>query len=76
MENASKALMIAAEVLLGVLIISGAVYLFTQSGGFASNYYDSIQQQEIQSFNAQFEKYNIKPKDGTRYNNCRFNDFN
>ena len=34
MENASKALIIAAEVLIGLLIISLAVYLFTSFRNF------------------------------------------
>ena len=36
MENASKALIMAAEILIGLLIISLAVYLFTSFGTSAA----------------------------------------
>ena len=38
MENASKALIMAASVLLGVMIISFAVYLFSTFGSYSSSY--------------------------------------
>ena len=39
MENASKALIMAASVLLGVMIISFAVYLFSTFGSYSNEVY-------------------------------------
>ena len=39
MENASKALIMAAGVLLGVMIISFAVYLFSTFGSYSNDVY-------------------------------------
>lgn len=57
MENASKALIMAGGVLIGVLVLSLGVYLFTTFGGQASSMYDEIQQQQIEQFNSQFNVY-------------------
>lgn len=57
MENASKALLIAAEVLLGVLIITVLVYAFTSGNAFSESYGETMDTQAIQEFNVQFEKY-------------------
>lgn len=57
MENASKALLMAAGVLLGLMIISLAVLLFTNFGGTSSQIHDNIEQNQISQFNSQFTKY-------------------
>jgi len=57
MENATKALLIASGVLVGVLILSLAVYLYTTLGEYVD---DTQKQMEINSnnqFNTQFLKY-------------------
>ena len=57
-ENASNALMIAAGVLISILIISLAVYLFNSSSDFAESYYADIDSKTTQAFNNEFEIYN------------------
>ena len=57
MENASKALLMAAEVLIGVMIISIAVYLFNIYGNFSREKNDQIAADQLAQFNNQFLKY-------------------
>lgn len=54
MENASKALIIAGEILIGVLVLSLAVYIITQFGSFSKNLNDQISETEIAQFNVNF----------------------
>lgn len=58
MENASKALMIAAGVLMGVLILSLGIYLFHVFGDFVSNTQAEIAENELTQFNQKYLKYN------------------
>lgn len=64
MENASKALIMAAGILLGVMIVSIAVYLFSVYGEYSSDAYAKIEKAQIDQFNTKFLKYY-----GTRTNN-------
>lgn len=57
MENASKALLMAAGVLIGVMILSIAVYLFYTFGNYSSEAYEQMEQAQIDQFNSQFLKY-------------------
>lgn len=57
MENASKALLIAAEILIGVLIISIAVQLITKTRSLPKSYESQMTVQEIQKFNVEFTKH-------------------
>ena len=57
MENASKDLMMAAGVLIGVIILGIAVYLFTMYGQYSKEAYDKMSDAQISQFNAQFLKY-------------------
>ncbi len=57
MENASKALIMAATILLGVMIIAIGVYLFSSYAQYSSNTYKKIEQAQIDQFNSQFLKY-------------------
>ena len=57
MENASKALLMAATVLVGVMILSLGVYLFSIFGNFGGQISDRIEQKQIDEFNSQFYKY-------------------
>jgi hypothetical protein len=57
MENAVKALIMVAGLIIGVLVIGLLVYLFRIGGNVASNYEQSMSEGEIASFNAKFEKY-------------------
>lgn len=57
MENASKALLMAGGVLIGILVLTIAVYLFINFGGTSAKVHEQIQQTEISKFNVQFTEY-------------------
>lgn len=57
MENASKALIMAAGVLIGILIISLAVYIFVDFGTTSAKINEQNAQQKIVQFNSQFTSY-------------------
>lgn len=57
MENASKALIMAGAVLIGIILLSLLVYAFRTSGNFASKYDDKLEQGVITKFNEQFTSY-------------------
>lgn len=58
MENASKALIIAAEILIGVILISIFVLIYYAWGNFSGNINSNIENNKIKEFNAQFVAYN------------------
>ncbi len=60
MENASKALLMAAGVLIGLMIISLAVLLFASFGGTSSQIHDNVEENQISQFNSQFTSYEGK----------------
>lgn len=68
MENASKALIIAAEVLLGVMLISFGVYVFNNFGNYSTETTQKIVDTQIAEFNEQFLKFygQTTYEDGTR----------
>lgn len=55
MENASKALIIAGSILLSILIIALGMYIFSTSSSTSD--VGVLNETEIQTFNAKFEKY-------------------
>lgn len=57
MENASKALLMAAEILVGVMIISIGVYLFNTMGQYSAETAADIEENQIRAFNEQFLQY-------------------
>ena len=57
MENASQALLIAAGVLMGILILSLVIYLFSVFGGYAANTQSKIDENDVAQFNQNFLKY-------------------
>lgn len=57
MENASKALLIAAGVLIGVIILSMMVYLFHVFGGYAAETQRKIDENAVSQFNDKFLRY-------------------
>lgn len=57
MENASKALIMAAEVLIGVMIISIGVYLFNVFGQYSADNTKRMEDTQIAQFNNQFLKF-------------------
>ena len=60
MENASKALLMAAGVLIGILILSLAVYLFVTFGGRSAELHQQIEVDRLNQFNGQFTSYQGK----------------
>lgn len=60
MENASKALVMAGGVLIGVLLMSLAVYLFVSFGGETAKVYDRNAEQQIVAFNTEYTQYEGK----------------
>lgn len=58
MENASKALYMAAEVLLGILLLTLMVALMTAVQNFSNQIDSNISTKLIAEFNAKFEDYN------------------
>ena len=57
MENASKALIMAAEVLIGIMIISIMVYLFNTMGQYSAETTKRIEDTQIAQFNEQFYRF-------------------
>lgn len=57
MENASKALIMAGTMLLGIMLISLTVYLFSSFARSSSSMYAIMEEPEITRFNSQFLKY-------------------
>lgn len=57
MENASKALLMAAGVLIGILILSLMVTLFLSAREVSSRYDQVKTTEEVEQFNANFTKY-------------------
>lgn len=57
MENASKALLMAAGVLIGILILSLMVTLFLSAREVSSRYDQVKITEEVEQFNANFTKY-------------------
>ena len=60
MENASNALIMAAGVLIGVLILSLAIFLITDFGQTSSEINRRITDQQLVEFNANFTSYEGK----------------
>lgn len=57
MENATKAMMIAGGVLIGVMIISLGLVLYSELGTYVESTYQDIRFNDIKKFNAQFTQY-------------------
>lgn len=57
MENATKALLIAAGVLIGIIILSILAYEFAYFSNVSENIKNSMKQEDIFAFNSQFETY-------------------
>ena len=60
MENASKALIMAASVLIGIMILSLAVYLFTTFGATSARLHEQQATDRLNQFNSQFTSYEGK----------------
>lgn len=57
MENATKALLIAAGVLIGIMILSLAVSLYSELNAYVQSSQEAIEFNEQNAFNTQFTKY-------------------
>ena len=65
MENASKALLMAGGVLIGILILSLAAYLFVDFGSTSAEIHRQNEEKQITEFNSKFTSYEgYKDKDG------------
>lgn len=60
MENASKAMLMAAGVLIGILILSLAVYLFVSFGSSSAQIHQQNEKKQMDQFNSQFTVYQGK----------------
>ena len=60
MENASKALLMAAVILISIIILSLAVYLFIYFSDYARGVEDEVKANQIAQFNSQFLSYEDK----------------
>lgn len=65
MENATKALLIAAGVLIGLMILSVGITLYTSLGNFVDNYQKEADEIALHKFNEQFTRY-INCEDNTK----------
>ena len=66
MENASNALLIAGGVLIGVLILSLAVYLFADFGSTSADINQRTAEQQLTQFNSKFTVYESSEKIGSK----------
>lgn len=57
-DNSSNALLMAGGVLLGVLIITLAVFAFKSSANFALEYEQTLEANQLAAFNNKFDIYN------------------
>lgn len=57
MENASKALLMSAAVILGVLIISVGVALYSMFGDYSKVIVDELEKNKVSEYNNNFYKY-------------------
>lgn len=60
MENASKAIIIAGGFLLMIMALSLAMFIFRNIGNSTSEYYEQLEQSDIDEFNQKFTKYDGK----------------
>lgn len=60
MENASKALIMAGGILIGILILSLAVYLFADFGKTSAEINEQNAQSQLTQFNSKFTSYEGK----------------
>lgn len=86
MENASNALMIAAGVLIGLLILSLGVYLIHIFGDYVSNTQAEVAENTLAQFNQEYLKYNgldnltiqdiVTVKNNALENNFSYSNYN
>lgn len=57
MENATNGLMMAGSVLIGIILLSLFVYMFSSMGNITKEFESTMSEQSIRKFNEPFEKY-------------------
>lgn len=57
MENATNGLMMAGSVLIGIIVLSLFVYMFSSMGNITKEFEANMGEQSIRKFNEPFEKY-------------------
>lgn len=57
MENAAKALLIAGTILLAIIMVSVAIYLYSLYSNQADQYSETMSEIELEKFNSKFEVY-------------------
>lgn len=57
MENATNGLIMAGSILIGVIIISLFVYMFSNMGSITKDFEETVNVKAVQKFNEPFEKY-------------------
>lgn len=57
MENASKALIIAASIIVGVMVLSVGVAIFRTFSDFSQDTVQKMEEKQLSEFNNQFYKY-------------------
>lgn len=60
MENASKALLMAGGVLIGILVLSLIAYLFIYFGSQSQDFRDTMNQKQLTKYNAQYTIYDSR----------------
>ena len=72
MENASKALLMAASVLVAILILSLIAYLYTVFGDYSSLIQARLEEKNITEFNTKFTQYeSYKYENRNWQNTCK-----
>lgn len=57
MENASKALIIAGEILMGIILLTIFAYMFSNMGKVSEQYSETIENHNLEEFNTKFSVY-------------------
>lgn len=63
MDNISKALIIAGEMLLAIMVLALLAYFFGRASNFSRSYQSIKDSEEIDQFNKNFEKYMVEGKE-------------
>ena len=57
MENASKALIIAGSILLGIILVTMAVFIFSSAGKVSQQYEEKLSSDKLNEYNNRYEMY-------------------
>ena len=71
MENAAKALIMAAGVLIAMLMLTVFMYMYTRMRESTSDIYSALTEPEIAKFNQKFLAYEGRGVDGKNYMNIQ-----